>query len=132
MEEEVCKGLYTRAQEVQVFLEKQFGVYYSLSAVTAILKKPGFVYKKTMSIPGKADVAVQEAFLAQLEPFLGEIEANEAIYFVDAVHPQHNTRSDYASIKQGEEKAVPTNTGRDRININGALRACLKLYSLLI
>jgi transposase len=123
LEEEVCKGLYTRTQEVQAFIEKQFGVCYSLSAVTAILKKLGFVYKKTMSIPGKADVAVQEAFLAQLEPFLAEIEANEAIYFVDAVHPQHNTRSDYAWIKQGEEKAVPTNTGRDRVNINGAINA---------
>ncbi|MBK8557257.1 MAG: winged helix-turn-helix domain-containing protein [Lewinellaceae bacterium] len=123
VEVEVCEGLYTRTQEVQAFIERQFGVSYSLSAVAAILKKLDFVYKKTMSLPGKADVAAQEAFLAQLKPFLAEIESDEVIYFVDAVHPQHNTHSDYAWIKRGEEKAVPTNTGRNRININGALNA---------
>lgn len=123
LETAVCAGLYTRTQEVQAYIETQFEVSYSLSAVLAILKKLDFVYKKTMSTPGKADVVQQEAFLAELEPFLEEIEADEVVYFLDAVHPQHNTRSDYVWVKRGEEKAIPTNTGRSRININGAMNA---------
>lgn len=123
LEKKVCEGLYTRTQEIQAYIEKEFDVSYSLSAVLAILKKLDFVYKKTMTTPGKADVTVQEAFLLAMEPFLAEIEPDEAIYFVDAVHPQHNTHSDYAWIKRGEEKAIPSNTGRNRININGAINA---------
>ncbi len=44
-------------------------------------------------------------------------------FFVDAVHPQHNTRSTYAWIKKGEQKAIATNSGRRRINLNGAMNA---------
>ena len=123
LEQSVCGGLYTTTQAVGAYIEKQFEVSYSLSAVLAILKKLDFVYKKTMSVPGKADLAAQEAYLAEMEPFLTEIEVDEVVYFVDAVHPQHNTRSDYAWVKRGEEKAVPTNAGRDRVNINGAMNA---------
>ena len=42
---------------------------------------------------------------------------------MDAVHPQHNTRSTYAWVKKGQDKAVPTNSGRRPININGAMNA---------
>jgi transposase len=123
LEEAVCMGTYTRTQEVQAYIEEQFGVQYSLSAVLAILKKLDFVYKKSMTVPGKADREEQEIFLAQLEPFLEEVEANEAVYFIDALHPQHNTRSDYVWVKRGEEKAIPSNTGRSRMNLNGAMNA---------
>lgn len=61
--------------------------------------------------------------MTQLLPFLTEIGPDEAIYFVDAVHPQHNTRSTCAWVKRGEKKVIPTNSGRRRININGAMNA---------
>lgn len=123
LDEAVSSGLYLTTQMVQAYIENHFGISYSSSAVLAILKKLDFVYKKTMSVPGKADLAAQEAFLVEMEPFLEEIDADEVIYFTDAVHPHHNTRSDYAWVKRGEVKAVPTNTGRERVNINGAMNA---------
>lgn len=120
---EVSTGLYSSAQEVQQSILQTFGVDYSLSAVRLILEKLSFVYKKTSEVPSNFDEAEQDAFLAQLVPFLQEITADEAVYFVDAVHPQHNTRSTYAWVKRGEKKAIPTNSGRRRININGAMNA---------
>jgi len=36
------------------------------------------------------------------------------------VHPQHNTTCTKAWIKVGQEKTIKSNTGRQRININGA------------
>ena len=119
----VSQGLYTTTQSVQVYIEYEFGISYSLSGVLAVLKKLNFVYKKTMSVPGKADVKEQAAFLAQMEPFLTEVGDDEAVFFIDAMHPQHNTRSDWAWIKRGERKTVPTNTGRNRMNLNGAVNA---------
>lgn len=120
---EVSTGIYSSAQEVRGYILQTFGIEYSLSAVRLILDKLSFVYKKTSEVPSNFDQAEQDAFLEQLVPFLGEIGADEAIYFVDAVHPQHNTRSTYAWIKRGEKKPVPTNSGRRRININGAMNA---------
>lgn len=123
VEEEVIRGTYTHCARIVEWISREFGVDYSESAVRSILAKLGFVYKKTTSIPGKADVEEQERFLEELEPFLAETEANEVVFFMDAVHPQHNTRSDYAWIKRGINKEIPTNSGRKRININGAMNA---------
>ena len=38
---------------------------------------------------------------------------------MDAVHTQHNSVPAYAWIETGKEKEIKTNTGRERINING-------------
>jgi transposase len=103
LDSEVSTGLYSSAQEVQAYVLQTFGVEYSLSAVHLILKKLSFVYKKTSEVPSNFNEAEQDAFLAQLVPFLSEIGPKEAIYFVDAVHPQHNTRSTYVRIKRGEK-----------------------------
>ena len=123
LDSEVSSGIYSSAQEVQGYILQAFGIEYSLSAVRLILEKLSFVYKKTSEVPSNFDEAEQNAFLEQLVPFLSEIGEDEAVYFVDAVHPQHNTRSTYAWVKRGEKKAVPTNSGRRRININGAMNA---------
>lgn len=123
LDSEVSTGIYSSAQEVQEYILQTFGIEYSLSAVRLILEKLSFVYKKTSEVPSNFDEAEQDAFLEQMVPFLSEIGEHEAIYFVDAVHPQHNTRSTYAWIKRGEKKAIPTNSGRRRININGAINA---------
>lgn len=123
LESDVESGLYTTSQEVAAHIEQAFGVSYSESAVRVVLHKLGFVYKKASEVPSKFNEAEQEAFLKQLVPFLTETPENEAVFFVDAVHPQHNTRSTYAWVKKGQDKAVPTNCGRRRININGAMNA---------
>ena len=117
-------GIYSNCAQVAAWVEERFGITYTESGIRAILTKLGFVYKKTMCVPGKADVAEQECFLKQLEPFLEEIDTErEVVCFMDAVHPQHNTRSDYVWAKRGQDKEVPTNSGRNRININGAMNA---------
>lgn len=124
VEDVVSQGLYTSTAGVQAYIAQAFEIAYCESAVRAILRKLDFVYKKTMSVPGKADVAEQEAFLAELEPFLEEIDPqNEVVYFLDAVHPQYNTRPNYAWIKRGEEKAVATTACRRHLNLHGALNA---------
>lgn len=123
VEAEVSSGLYTTSLQLVDYIERAFGQKYSQSAARAILHKLGFVHKKTSEVPSKFDEAQQDGFLEQLKPFLNEIGENEAVFFTDAVHPQHNTRSSYAWVKKGQEKAIPTNTGRRRINLNGAMNA---------
>lgn len=124
LEAQVSRGIYTTCAQVAEWIKKEFDIEYCESAVRAILTKLDFVYKKTTAVPGKADLAVQEQFMAELKGFItDEATENEAVFFMDAVHPQHNTKSDYVWAKRGEQKLVPTNCGRQRININGAMNA---------
>ena len=45
------------------------------------------------------------------------------MYFADGVHPQHNTYCNYGWILKGEDFELKSNTGRKRVNINGAINA---------
>jgi len=40
---------------------------------------------------------------------------------MDGTHPQHNTMASYGWIRRGEFKEIKSNTGRQRVNINGAI-----------
>ena len=123
LETEVRQTLYRTSAEVIAWVDAQFGIRYSASGIRAILNKLDFTYKKTSLVPGRVDVDEQARFLEHLEPFLQEIEPDEVVYFIDAVHPQHNTRADYAWIARGEQHPIRTNSGRARLNLHGALNA---------
>ena len=47
--------------------------------------------------------------------------ANATICFIDGVHPTHNAKPMYGWIKRGLRKELPTNTGRERLNLTGAV-----------
>jgi len=119
----VEERLFTTSREVADYIEQTFGVKYSDSAVRTLLHRLDFVYKKTSEVPGRSDAGEQAAYLTQFIPFLNETLETEVVFFSDAVHPQHNTRSSCAWIKKGQEKPLPTNSGRSRINLNGAMNA---------
>jgi transposase len=123
LDSEVSAGVFISSQEVKDFIKKEFDHSYSLSAVRGILEKLDFVYKKTSEVPCKFNEADQDEFMAELVPFLEETPEEEVVLFLDGVHPTHNTRSSYAWIKRGKEKVIPTNTGRNRINLSGAMNA---------
>jgi len=79
------------------------------------------VYKKPKLVPGKADRQAQEAFLDTYQELKENRGEDDVILFMDAVHPQHNPVLGYGWIKRGEDREVPSNTGRRRLNINGAV-----------
>ena len=86
-----------------------------------LLRRLGFVYKKPVLIPGNPDPEVQEAFIEYYHRLRSTMKEEDKLYFLDGVHPQHNTAAAYGWIKKGQESKISTNTGRKRININGAL-----------
>lgn len=121
VKEHVSSHLCGTAAEVAAFISKTFQVEYSESGATALLHRLGFVYKKTKLIPSKANEVLQEAFVASFRELEKALEVDEVILFADGVHPQHNTGTSYAWIAKGKEKEVLSNTGRTRVNINGAI-----------
>jgi len=107
------------SKKVRKFIEENFGKKYSLSGVTILLKRLGFVYKKTTLIPSKYDPIRQAQVKTSYEVLELLLPEDEAILFGDGVHPQHNTTCTSAWIKKGEVKEIKSNTGRKRVNWNG-------------
>jgi len=72
-------------------------------------------------VPGKADREAQTQFLETYDHIRNLQGQDDPIYFMDATHPQHHPVFAGGWIKRGEEQVIPTNTGRRRVNINGAI-----------
>ena len=125
--------MHRTADSVVRWVKARWGICYAVSGMTTVLHRLGDVCKKAKLVPGKANRAKQEAFLKHHEA-VKEIQAQKGdpIYFVDAVHPQHNPVVACGWIPRGEVKPIPSNTGRRRLNINGALdvQRCCGTFAL--
>jgi transposase len=115
------QNLHLSAESVARWVEKRWGVCYTPSGMAAMLRRLGYVYKKPKLVPGKADAAAQEAFVEEYNNFKQNSDEDDVILFMDATHPQHNPVISYGWIKRGKEHPVKSNTGRRRLNINGAI-----------
>jgi transposase len=114
--------LYPTAEAVARYVEGRWGVRYTASGMTAVLHRLGYSYKKAKLEPGKhPDPEVQEAFVEKYEKIKENKDERDAIYFMDATHPQHNPVIGCGWIKRGKEHSICSNTGRRRLNINGAI-----------
>jgi transposase len=111
----------TSSLEVATFVKQQFSLEYTTSGIVALLHRLGFVYKKPKLIPGKANAEEQEQFIEELQQIKAELKPEDEIIYMDGVHPQHNSKPAYGWFEKGVEATLKANSGRKRININGAL-----------
>jgi len=114
-------NLYGKVEDVIRYVEKRFGETYTVSGMTKLLHRLGFVYKKTKQVPGKADPIAQEAFVRRYEKLKKSLKKGEKIYFADGTHPRHNSVTGYGWIKKGSVMEIEANTGRHHLNINAAV-----------
>ena len=111
---------YLHSKSIRYYIEKTYGVLYTVEGIRSLLHRLNFVYKKTKHLPGKGDLEKQKAFENQYYKLKANKGKHDEIYFMDGVHPLHNSILCNGWIKKGMEKAIRSNTGRDRLNINGA------------
>lgn len=98
--------------------------------MTRLLRRLNFVYKKTRSVPSKSNEEAQREFVKTYCEIREKSEANKPILFIDGRHPVHNNAVSCAWIQKGSEKRIKANSGRQRLNINGALDIKLITYKL--
>lgn len=120
---ELKSKIYLTTAAVITYIKENFEISYSVSGVANLLHRIGFSYKKPKVIPGKANAEAQEQFLAQLNKLKETKSSNDPLLYMDGVHPQHNSLPAYGWFPTGEETPLKTNTGRKRLNINGALNS---------
>ena len=117
------QNTYLTVEAIIAYIEEEYDVLYSVSGMTDLLHRLKFTYKKSKLVPAKADKEKQKQFLTQLEELRKNKDVSDPILYMDGVHPQHNTMLAYGWIKKGKDNIIKSNTGRQRININGALDA---------
>ena len=126
-QEELCQELrskiYLSTAEIVEYVKERFKVSYSVSGLTSLLHRLGFSYKKPSVVPGKADAKRQKDFFKAYQRLKKLKKAEEKVYFIDGVHPQHNSLPSYGWLPKGEETKLKSNAGRQRTNISGALDA---------
>jgi transposase len=122
LDEHLQTQIYPTSADVARYVEQRWGVRYTPSGMTALLHRLGYVYKQPKLQPGKhPPVETQEAFIAKYNDLKDNKAEEDVIVFMDAMHPQHNPVLGCGWIKRGKTQPIQSNTGRQRLNINGAI-----------
>ena len=109
---------YLTVAEIIAYVKRTYGKKYAMSGMTNLLHKLGFVHKKPALAPCKVDIVEQLEFLNKYEKIR---RSGKPVYSLDGCHPQHNSLPQYGWILKGETKILPSNSGRKRLNIQGAI-----------
>lgn len=113
--------LHQSAASVARWVKEHWGVSYTASGMTAVLHRLGYSYKKPKLVPGKADPERQAAFVETYKTLKQNKGEDDVVLFMDATHPQHNPVLGGGWIKRGQRFCIKSNTGRQRLNINGVI-----------
>jgi transposase len=118
----VGAALPRSTRQIGAWIEKEFGlVYESRSGLIALLHRLGLKYHKPDIIPRKLNKEKQQAFIESYDNLLNSLADNEAVLFADAVHPTHAARPAGCWAPSHEKLAIEQTSGRERINIHGAI-----------
>ena len=109
-------------RQVGAWIEQEFGVVFeSRSGLIALMHRLGLEYHTPTVISRKLDEEKQKAFIATYEDLMNSLPDNEAVLFADAVHPTHAAQPVGCWAPKQDKLAIEQTSGRQRINIHGAL-----------
>jgi transposase len=118
----IAAALPRSTREVGAYIEQAFGVVYeSRAGLVALLHRLGLEYHKPEVIGRKLDAKKQQAFIEAYDKLLNSLGFDEAVLFVDAVHPTHAARPVGCWAPAKEKLAIEQTSGRQRLNIHGAI-----------
>lgn len=118
----VSEALPRSTRRIGAWIEAEFGLaYQGRSGLIALLNRLGLEYHKPQVIPRKLDEDKQRQFIESYNNLLNSLGDDEAVLFVDAVHPTHAARPSGCWGPAGEKLAIEQTSGRQRINIHGAI-----------
>lgn len=107
--------------EIIAFAKLQFGVAYGRSGMIKLLGRLGFDYCKPKPLPAIANEAAQKAHIKRYESVMNSLCVGEAVYFIDAVHPEYQSRPAFGWFRRKSKPAIASTSGRVRMNVHGAL-----------
>lgn len=118
----VTQTLPRSTRQVGAWIEASFGIRYaSRSGLIELLHRLGFVHRRPQAVSSKMDPAKQRRFIANYEALLNGLLDDEMVMFSDAVHPVHGAQPVGCWAPADVAIAVEQTTGREHLNIQGAI-----------
>ena len=118
----IAETLPRTTRAVGAWIARECGIeYQTRSGLIALLHRIGMEHRKPTAISRKLDPAKQAAFIKGYEALMNQLSADEAVVFVDAAHPTHAVRPVGCWAPKELPVAVEQSSGRDRLNIHGAI-----------
>jgi transposase len=106
---------------IGAWIATTYGIEYSHAGLLALLHRLGLDYRKPDLVARKLDAATQKTFIGDYDQLMRGLGADEAVVFVDAVHPSHQVRVVGCWAPKDEAIAITPSSGRERLNIHGAI-----------
>ena len=116
LEERFCRS----TAQIRAYMSSKFNIHYSHPGCIKLLARLGFEYRKPKALH-RVVVEKQAAFIAFYNNLLKNLPADEAVYFLDAVHPEYQSKPNHGWAHKGSNLAIQTTSGRGRVNIHGVL-----------
>jgi transposase len=117
----VRETLPRTTRTIGAWIAEMYGVEYSRPGLIALLHRLKIEYRKPDLVSRKLDAAQQKAFVEDYDRLMNGLGGDEAVVFVDAVHPTHQVRLVGCWAPEDEKIAIAPSSGRDRVNIHGAI-----------
>lgn len=118
----VAATLPRTTRMIGAWIEAEYDIIYeSRSGLIALLHRLGLGFHKPQGIPRKLDADKQRGFIEGYATLLNALPADEAVLFVDAVHPTHTVKLSGCWAPRHERLAIEQTSGRQRLNIHGCL-----------
>lgn len=121
LERHLQEVTYLKVKAICAYVKEKYGIVYTRSGMTRWLEMHHFVFKRPKKIPGKLNPASQAVFIEEYKELKAGLKKDEEIYFVDAVHPEHQSQAVCGWIKKGEQKTLQTTGKQVRLHFAGAL-----------
>jgi transposase len=121
LKDHLKQRVYLYVKDIIAHIQQRYQVVYTRSGLTKWLKKQGFCYKKPATIPGKLCPQQQEEFIGKYKELRDNLAEDEEIFFVDSVHPAHQSQAVSGWILKGEQKHLQTTAKQHRVHYTGAL-----------
>jgi transposase len=115
--------VYSTAAAVARWVTTTFGVPFTVSGMTAMLRRLGYPDKKPKLIPGQADAARQEPHVAANRQRKENQAEGDVTVCMDAAHWLHHPVWRGGWIKRSTTVHLKRNMGRQRLNSNGAINS---------
>lgn len=118
----ISETLPRTTREIGAWIKRECGIaYQGRSGLIALLHRLGMEHRKPKAVSRKLDPEKQAAFIKAYEDLLNRLADDEAVLFGDAVHPTHAVRLVGCWAPKDTKIAVPQPSGRQRLNIHGAI-----------
>ena len=121
LETHLQEHTYLYVKDIVTYVKSRWSVVYTVPGMRSWLQRHQFSYKKPAIVPGKADKEKQKEWIEQYNILKASLPKEETICFMDGVHPTHNTVGSNGWIKKEQRKEIAANSGRQRLNLSGAI-----------